>query len=825
MSVSKDAPGRPGLEPTWTSSAKTGVGTSLSALSRVSFTLSHGILNEIYYPRIDEACTRDCGLIVTDGVSYLSEEKRDTDATVEQIVDGVPGFRLRNRSRDGRYTIEKRIVADPQRDVVLQHIRFEAHDPRPLRVFVLLAPHLVNAGAHNTAFVETLKGWRMPFATGRGVTLGMAASRPFKAISVGFVGASDGFSLLHRTFSLDGGYDRAEDGNVALCAELDLGPNDDEIVLAIGFGRDKEDAGNRARGSLMDGYAVAERAYVAEWQAWQGALTRLDDFSLMPHGDGGAGRGGINPYRVSTAVLRCHEAMQFGGGMIASLSIPWGFSKGDDDLGGYHLVWPRDLVESATALLAIGAHAEARRVLTFLQVTQEADGHWPQNMWLDGSTYWPGLQMDETAFPILLVDIAYWEGAITAEELERFWPMVRHAARYLVLNGPVTGQDRWEEDGGYSPFTLAVEIAALVVAGDLATRLGHADDAAYLLETADLWNDSIERWTFATDTPLSRELGISGYYVRITPAETSDAPSPISGFVAIKNRPPAFGIQAADATISIDALALVRFGLRAADDPRILDTVKAIDHLLKIELPQGTLWHRYNGDGYGEHEDGAPFNGTGIGRAWPLLSGERAHYELALGRRAEAERLLVTLQNSSSEGGLLPEQVWDTDDIPARELFRGRPSGSAMPLVWAHGEHVKLLRSLRDGTVFDTPPQVTRRYAGGKTGSRLAVWRFSNMATALVAGKALRIELLAGAKVRWTTDGWSTTRDTATHPTHFGLQVADLDTTALSTGDVVVFTLFWTDAGAWEGRNFTLRVVAPAELRPADAARRATDAS
>ena len=816
MTDFQDAPGRPGLSPTWTSSAKTGVGTALSALSRVSFTLSHGILNEVYYPRIDEACMRDCGLVVTDGRGYLSEEKRDTTSTVEQIVDGVPGYRLLNRSRDGRYTIEKRIVADPQRDVVLQHIRFEAHEPGDYRVFVLLAPHLVNAGTHNTAWVDTLKGWRMPFATGRGVTLALAASQPFKAISVGFVGESDGFSILRQHFHLADTYTRAEDGNVALCAELDLGPTGDEIVLAIGFGRDMRDSGNRARASLMDGYAAAERAYAAGWQDWQSGLIRLDDYATPPHRGATGTTHGINAYRVSTAVLRSHEAQSFTGGMIASLSIPWGASKGDDDLGGYHLVWPRDLVESAAAMLAIGAHADACRVLSFLQVTQEADGHWPQNMWLDGSAYWPGLQMDETAFPILLVDQAYWAGALSADELERYWPMVRDAARYIVLNGPVTGQDRWEEDGGYSPFTLAVEIAALVVASDIAARLNHPDDAAFLLETADLWNASVERWTFATDTPLARELGLSGYYVRITPAETSDAPSPLSGFVAIKNRPAVDGTQAAAATISPDALSLVRFGLRAADDPRIVDTVKAIDHLLKVELPQGPLWHRYNGDGYGEHEDGSPFDGTGIGRAWPLLAGERAHYELARGNLREAERLLAALQGSASDGGLLPEQVWDSDDIPERELFRGRPSGSAMPLVWAHGEHVKLLRSLRDGVVFDTPPQVALRYAAGKTGSHLAVWRFNNIATTLVGGKTLRIELLAPARVHWSTDGWATTHDTDTRPTHFGLHVADLGTAKLDAGQNVVFTFHWTGADRWEGRDFSLRVVADHEERPAD---------
>ncbi|TGV96463.1 glucan 1,4-alpha-glucosidase, partial [Mesorhizobium sp. M2D.F.Ca.ET.145.01.1.1] len=124
---------------------------------------------------------------------------------------------------------------------------------------------------------------------------------------------------------------------------------------------------------------------------------------------------------------------------------------------------------------------------------------------------------------------------------------------------------------------------------------------------------------------------------------------------------------------------------------------------------------RYNSDGYGEHEDGAPFDGTGQGRPWPLLAGERAHYELAAGRKDEAASLLDALERSAGPGGLLPEQVWDGADIPERELLHGKPSGSAMPLVWAHSEHIKLLRSLRDGAVFDMPPQGVKRYIENKT--------------------------------------------------------------------------------------------------------------
>ena len=93
------APGAPGIAPRWTSSVKNGVGTALSSASKVWFTLSHGILDEIYYPRVDSACTRDFGLIVTDGQSYFSEEKRDTQSEVTLLASGVPAFHLRNAAR------------------------------------------------------------------------------------------------------------------------------------------------------------------------------------------------------------------------------------------------------------------------------------------------------------------------------------------------------------------------------------------------------------------------------------------------------------------------------------------------------------------------------------------------------------------------------------------------------------------------------------------------------------------------------------------------------------------------------------------------------
>jgi glucoamylase len=506
--------------------------------------------------------------------------------------------------------------------------------------------------------------------------------------------------------------------------------------------------------------------------------------------------------------LRAHESKVAPGGLIASLAIPWGFSKGDKDLGGYHLVWSRDMVEAAGGLLAAGAHEDVRRVLTYLRATQQPDGHWSQNMWLDGSPYWDGIQMDETALPILLVDLARREKTLSEADLSRFWPMVRQAAGYLVRSGPVSPQDRWEEDPGYSPFTVGAEIAALLAAADLAVLNHEASVATYLREVADVWSTSIERWMYVSGTDWCRKFDVEGYYVRIAPAQTGASGSSFQKDVNIKNVTGDDDIRRASHLVSPDALALVRFGIRAAADPRICDTRKVIDALLKIETPSGPTWHRYNDDGYGEHENGAPFDGTGIGRGWPLLTGERAHYELAAGRIEEAKRLMTTLESFANEGGLLPEQVWDSPDIPERELHFGRPSGSAMPLVWAHAEYLKLRRSLRDGRLFDLPPQTVQRYLTDKTVCPRLVWRFNHKLRSLPAGKILRIETLAAARIHWSADDWRSICDVDTHDTKLGTHMADLPIQAAPEGTQVKFTFYWSGVNRWEGVDFMVRVAA-----------------
>ena len=285
----------------------------------------------------------------------------------------------KNTSIDGRYLIEKDIVSDPSADVVLQRVRFTALQGTlsDYRLYALLAPHLANHGAGNTAWVGDYKGVPVLYAERDGCALALACSAPWISRSVGFVGYSDGWQQLDTSGRIVDAYQRAENGNVAMIGEVDASASGGTFVLSLGFGGKAAEAGQRAVNSLITGFDRIAEEYIAGWERWQRGRQALpcSDPIARPLVD------------FSAAVLRIHESKSFRGGVIASLSIPWGFNKGDDDLGGYHIVWPRDLVEAAGGFLAVGALADARRVLRYLLVTQDADGHWAQNMWLDGSPY------------------------------------------------------------------------------------------------------------------------------------------------------------------------------------------------------------------------------------------------------------------------------------------------------------------------------------------------------------------------------------------------------------------------------------------------------
>jgi len=796
----KYAFGWPGIDARWTSSAKSGVGTSFSSVSKVWFSIGHGILNEIYYPQVDKACTKDMGLIITDGKSFFSEEKADTVHRVKCIASGVPGYHITNSCKNHFYRIEKEVITDPKRDTLLQRIQFfpAKKRERELKLFMLLAPHLDNAGAGNKAWVGDYKGIPMLFARRRGVAMALVCSIPWKKSSAGFVGASDGWQDLKKHKQMAWEFEKAENGNVALTGEIDLDEiNGGSFLVVLGFGRNPQEAGQRARASMFEGFEEARAQFILEWEDWQKklAIAGAEDQRISP-----------KYFKISAAMLKVHESKRHPGGLIASLSIPWGFNKGDDDLGGYHLVWPRDLVQIAGGLLASRAYTDARRVLNYLMVTQEEDGHWPQNMWLDGEPYWRGIQMDQTALPVLLVDLVNRETKLSESELKHFWPMMKKAVSYIIVNGPGTEQDRWEENGGYSTYTLAVEIAALLIGADYADLNNEPLVGEYLRETADAWNYNIERWTYVRESDLAKELEVDGYYIRINSTEEVENNFPANGFLTISNRLPEENYCPVYEMVSPDALALVRFGLRAADDPRILNTIRVIDSRLKLDNALGPLWYRYNRDGYGEQKDGSPYKQTGIGRPWPLLTGERAHYEIAAGNFEYAESLLKTIENYANETGLFPEQIWDSEDKPESDLYLGKPTGSAMPLVWTHAEYIKLCHSVKSRKVFDMPEQTRERYVNRRMESRVFIWSLNSKYNYFPKGKILRIVSVNPAVVRSSTDNWITANDTPALDSGLGVYFADLPTEKLEKGSRIKYIFYWYDTETWDKNNYMLSV-------------------
>jgi glucoamylase len=512
-----------------------------------------------------------------------------------------------------------------------------------------------------------------------------------------------------------------------------------------------------------------------------------------------------NLYHSSCSVLLAHEDKAFPGAIIASLAIPWGEAKGDEDQGAYHLVWTRDMVNSATALLAAGDKATPLRALIFLAVSQHEDGGFAQNFWVNGDPYWTGIQLDEVAFPIMLAWRLSSEKAL--EDFDPYLSVLKGAA-YLIRHGPVTQQERWEEASGYSPSTLASNIAALICASLFFRERGDEDTALFTEQYADYLESHIEDWTVTSKGSL--HPGIEEYYMRILP-EKVGAANPAEDkedrILAIKNLPP--GQQnkfPAKDVVDGGVLELVRYGIRAADDPIILNTVQVVDATLKLETEAGPIWHRYNHDGYGQQEGGGPFSSFGRGRAWPLLTGERGHYELAAGRSAET--YIKAMEQFASSTGLLPEQVWDEADKPEAFMFRGKPSGSAMPLLWAHAEYIKLLRSASEGRVYDSIPQVSRRYVTDRQKREpMEVWKLDRQIRSIPQGSMLRIHGKEPFRMRWSSDDWKTQNDSASKVNALQVDFVDLPAEiSVNQRTQINFTFFWMKSEQWEGQNFAVNV-------------------
>ncbi|MEO6828727.1 MAG: glycoside hydrolase family 15 protein, partial [Acidobacteriaceae bacterium] len=641
--------GAPGLSPRWTSSKKDAVCTAYSASSRVWFTVSHGILNEIYYPTIDRPQVRDLGFLISDGETFFHEEKRDLKHAFQYIDHDALAVRITATDPQGRYTLTREMIADPHQPTVLVHVRMDGDKDflHRLKVYALLAPHLEVGGAGNSGRILDVGGKRILLAWKDNVSLAMTTNYGFTRASCGYVGTSDGWKDLSDNFKMDWEFDQALDGNIALMGEVDIGLHP-EFTLGVGFGEGHHAALTGVMQSLATGFTAHKERFIAQWHR-----------AKFPHNLGsGSDKGRL--LRISHNVLLAHEDKTFQGAFIASASIPWGQSKGDDDLGGYHLVWTRDMVQSATALLALGRRETPLRALVYLACAQRPDGGFSQNFWVNGTPYWSGMQLDEVAFPLMLAWRLWKENALGDFDI---FPFVERAAGYLMKFAPVTQQERWEENAGYSPSTLAAVIAGLICASELVRTNGAADTADFYATFADWIESNLEAWTVTDDGFLLPE--IRRHYMRIRAPQKGDRffdPGVPEGHIRIANRGPGETAEF-DARGIVDQgfLELVRYGIRSPHDPLIVNSLKVIDSALKVNTPEGPCWRRYNHDGYGQKHDGCAYEGWGQGRAWPLLTGERAHYELAAGR--DVRPLIATMEKFTSAGGMLPEQIWDAPDL------------------------------------------------------------------------------------------------------------------------------------------------------------------
>jgi len=785
--------GAPGIEPRWTRSAKQAVGTAYSTSSRIWFTVSGGIVSEIYYPTIDRPQVRDLQYLITDGESFFHDVRRHLCSTVEYLGECGLGVTIVNEDPAGRYRLINQIIADPHQPCLLIDTRLEGEPDllARLHVYALLAPHLEVSGWGNSGNVAQIAGHSFLTAHKKDTWLAFGANLPFLRSSCGYVGATDGWADIARDFKMDHEFASAEDGNIALTAELDL-HSDCRFTLGLAFGHSL----HRAVTAMFQSFGIAfadHRARLLE--QWGRACSHFLPAPKLA-ADGGA------LYHRSHELLLAHEDKNFPGAIIASMSIPWGETKGDEDLGGYHLVWTRDMVNSATGLLAAGDTATPLRALIYLACSQQADGGFPQNFWIDGKPYWAGVQLDEVAFPIMLA--WHLHKAVALKDFDPY-PMVRAAARYLISHGPATPQERWEENSGYSPSTLASNIAALICAACFARARGDEATARFVEEYADFLESHVEAWTVTLNGTLVP--GISRHYIRINPVDVND-PSPDEdpdhGALALRNRPPGTQIEFPAAEI-VDAgfLELVRYGIRKPGDSLIEDSLRVADAALKVDFPAGPCWRRYTHDGYGQRDDGSAYQGWGIGRPWPLLTGERGHYELAAGR--DPRRFIRAMENFATRTRLLPEQIWDQPDRPEALMYYGRPTGAAMPLMWAHAEYIKLIRSAADGQPFDLIPEAAARYLRLHNRPQFEVWKPNRQIRAIAAGKTLRILAPAPFTLRWTADEWQKAQDSPGFATALGIYSADIPVEA-EAHTPIHFTFFWSKDDRWEGRDYTVTI-------------------
>ncbi len=656
-----------------------------------------------------------------------------------------------------------------------------------LKTFVLCAPHLEMGGEGNNAFVVEVSGRNLLVAEKNKRWLVLGASCQFCRLSCGYVGYSDGYTDLVKNHEMKFEFDEAKNGNVALTGEIDV-PQSREFTLGLAFGESFPSAVSALFQSLGVPYKERRKVFVDQWKA------ATEDRKSLERASKDKG----HLYHSSYGLLLTHEDKLFQGAFVASLTIPWGEVRGDKEgKGGYHLVWTRDMVESAMGLLAAGDTHAPLRALIYLAAGQEEDGSFPQNFWVDGEPFWKGMQLDEVAFPVLLA----WR-LHQFKLLDQFDPrvMVKRAVAFLLHSGPVTGEERWEEASGYSPSTLAVIIAAFICAASFARADEDQKTAAFLESYADFLRAHLEEWTVTTEGSLLP--GSPRYFVRLNPIEPGEVAAPDAlnkaEFKLTSRAPGAQQSYPARDIVDAGFLQLVRYGILKPDDPLIVESLQVVDAVLKFDTPSGPCWHRYNHDGYGQQPGGGPYVHWGKGRGWPLLTGERAHYELAAGH--DYSGLVAAMEQFSGGTCLLPEQIWDEADLPEAGMYCGRPTGSANPLLWAHSEYLRLLRSSYDRKVFDLIPEVVARYQSEKIDSHVEFWLPKHPLRQARKNHTLRICAPDPFRLRWSVDDWKTHQDSESSATGIGGEYFDIAPADFQSQ--VEFTFFWTGRGEWEGHNY-----------------------
>lgn len=767
------APGAPGAPATWSNAEKTAIGTSYEAydadgqfsdasptapISKLWFSLGKDRVTEVMWGLIHEAQIREIRFLLVgpDGVIEPGETKIQIDG---EALPVSPASSIVLTYPNISETVTVTVFTDPDRDALLVNAGLSGDLPDDVRLYAYVDPAMANTGSGDRARVVD---GGLHAHEGDAHLFARLASGAADQVSVGYVGVSDGLADLS-----DGGLDipyseASEAGNVAgvIAFEFDqeravetASPETGALplssTLVVGFGATEDAAKTVAADAARVSANKACAKYAAQWQAYLEGLEHLPSLAAE------AGDGGALAY-MSAINLKIMEDKTHAGALIASLSNPWGeTAPADQPQTGYKAVWPRDFFQVASAFSAMGDEDTARaayRYLPMVQVTDETPGNSGVTGWflqkthVDGEIEWVAIQQDQTAMPIMLGWKLWQDGLLSdAEIAESYRAMLKPAADFLVNGGRpnilwntefeaslgYTQQERWEEQEGYSPSTVAAVISGLVTAADLAERFGDPADAAIYLEAADRLEANLEAWMFTTNG----ELGDGQYFIRITQNRDPNDKALLGDNNGRTGLPE-------DQIVDGGFLELVRYGVRAWDAPSIQATLRVFDAphpdnlRVRYEFGNGHIgWRRYGNDGYGEdgeagtnyHEiEGGNTPGQ-RGRVWPFFSGERAHFEFGELQSLKAkhstdhpevqavertiERLAASMEAFANEGLSLPEQVWDNVGPNPFGYTFGEGTNSATPLAWTHAEYIKLLRSKMDGAVWDRYSIVEERYA------------------------------------------------------------------------------------------------------------------